>query len=84
MQFLWRIFKAIQDYSHGVPNKFGVTSPPLGALKTISQSESLSLDEVSKSVYLHPNTITGVVDAIKDKGYVARVSDQEDRRVVKV
>ncbi len=84
MQSLRRIFKAIQDYSHEVSNKFGITGPQLWALKTISQSESLSLSELSKRMYLHPSTITGVVDRLEKKGFVVRIRDKKDRRVISV
>lgn len=84
MQSLRRIIKAIQDYSQEVSNKFGITGPQLWALKTVSQSGKLSLGELSKKMYLHPSTITGVVDRLEKKGYVVRDRGQEDRRVIKV
>lgn len=82
MQSLRRIFKAIQDYSHEVSDKFGITGPQLWALKTISQNENLSLSDLSKRMYLHPSTITGVMDRLEKKGYVKRNRDQVDRRVI--
>jgi len=84
MQSLRRIIKAIQDYSQEVSNKFGVTGPQLWALKTVSQSGKLSLGELSERMYLHPSTITGVVDRLEKKGYVVRGRGEEDRRVIKV
>jgi DNA-binding MarR family transcriptional regulator len=84
MQSLRRIFKAIQDYSHEVSEKFGITGPQLWALKTISQNESLSLSDLGKRMYLHPSTITGVIDRLEKKGYVTRNRDQVDRRVIYV
>jgi DNA-binding MarR family transcriptional regulator len=84
MQSLRRIFKAIQDYSHEVSDKFGITGPQLWVLKTIFQNENLSLSDLSKRMYLHPSTITGLMDRLEKKGYVARNRDQVDRRVISV
>ncbi len=84
MQSLRRIFKAIQDYSHEVSEKFGITGPQLWALKAISQNESLSLSDLSERMYLHRSTITGVIDRLEKKGYVTRNRDQVDRRVINV
>ena len=84
MQSLRRIFKAIQDYSHEVSGKFGVTGPQLWALKTISREKSLPLGELSKKMYLDPSTISGVIDRLESKGYVIRDRNQEDRRIVRV
>jgi DNA-binding MarR family transcriptional regulator len=84
MHSLRRIFKAIQDYSQEVNKKFGITGPQLWALKTISTNGSLPPGELSKRMYLHPSTITGVVDRLEKKGYVLRDRGQKDRRVVKL
>ncbi len=84
MQSLRRIFKAIQDYYYEVSDKFGITGPQLWGLKTISKNESLPLGELSKKMYLHPSTITGLIDRLEKKGYVERDRDQRDRRVVKI
>lgn len=84
MQNLRRIFKAIQDYSQEISSRFGVTGPQLWALKTIFQNGSLSLRDLSKRMYLHPSTISGVIDRLEKKGYVLRDRDKKDRRVVKV
>ena len=84
MQSLRRIFKAIQDYYYEVSSKFGITGPQLWALKTISKNESLSLGELSKRMYLHPSTITGLIDRLEKNAYVQRERDQKDRRVIYV
>ena len=84
MQSLRRIIKSLEDYSQTVFSHFGITGPQLWALKTIYQMGSLSLGELSKGMYLHPSTISGVVDRLEKKRYVVRDRTEKDRRVVKV
>ena len=84
MQSLRRIFKTIQVYSQEVSQKFGITGPQLWTLKALSANGSLPLGQLSKMMYLHPSTITGVVDRLEKKGYVVRDRVHEDRRVVMV
>jgi DNA-binding MarR family transcriptional regulator len=84
MQSLRRIIKSLQDYSQTVFSHFGITGPQLWALKTIHQKSNLSLGELSKRMYSHPSTMTGVIDRLEKKGYVLRDRVQKDRRVVKV
>ena len=84
MQSLRRIFKAIQDYSQDVSNSFGITGPQLWALKIVSRHAGLALGDLSRKMYLHPSTVTGVIDRLESKGYVVRDRDSADRRVVKV
>src|SRR5271157_4230964 len=84
VQSLRRIVKAIQDYSQEVSSSFGITGPQLWALKTVSQHPGLALGDLSRKMFLHPSTLTGVIDRLESKGYVVRDRDAADRRVVKV
>jgi DNA-binding MarR family transcriptional regulator len=84
MQSLRRIMKSLQDYSQTVFSHFGITGPQLWALKTINRLGSLSLGELSKRMYLHPSTISGVIDRLEKKGYLVRDRIENDRRVVRV
>ena len=84
IQSLRRIFKALQNYSHEVSHRYGITGPQLWVLRTVFKDGELPLGELSQKMYLHPSTITGVVNRLEKKGYVSRDRDQEDRRVVMV
>ena len=84
MHSLRRIIKSLQDYSQTVSNHFGITGPQLWVLKTIHQMGSLPLGELSEEMYLHPSTVSGVVNRLEKKGYVVRDRTEKDRRVVKV
>lgn len=84
MQSLRRMIKSLQDYSQTVFSHFGITGPQLWALKTINQVGSLSLGELSERMYLHPSTISGVIDRLEKRGYLVRDRNEDDRRIVKV
>jgi len=84
MQSLRQIFRAIQDYSQEVSRNFGITGPQLWALKTLFGDGALSVGDLSNKMYLHPSTVSGVVDRLEKKGYVVRDRNQKDRRVVTV
>jgi DNA-binding MarR family transcriptional regulator len=78
------MIKSLQDYSQTVFSHFGITGPQLWALKTINQVGSLSLGELSERMYLHPSTISGVIDRLEKRGYLVRDRNEDDRRIVKV
>jgi len=84
MQSVRRIFRATHDYSHEVSKKYGITDQQLWVIKAVSLDGKLSLGELGKRMYLQPSTITGLIDLLEEKKYLARVRDREDRRVVKV
>lgn len=67
MQSLRRIIKSLQDYSQTVYSHFGITGPQLWVLKTVYQSGSLSLGDLSRRMFINPSTITGVVDRLQKK-----------------
>ncbi len=83
-QCLRRIIKSLQNYSQEVSSHFGITGPQLWVLKTVHQSGTLSLGELSKRMYLHPSTLTAAVDRLEKKGYVVRTRIEKDRRVIHV
>ena len=84
MQSLRRIFKATQNYSQEVHREFGITGPQLWALKTISQKKSISLSELGEAMYLHPSSMTGLIDRLEKSGFAFRERDQKDRRVINI
>ena len=84
MQSLRRIFKATQNYSHEVHREFGITSPQLWALKTISQRRSISLSELGEAMYLHPSSMTGLIDRLEKRGLALRERNQKDRRMINI
>jgi len=84
MVSLRRMFKAIQQYSEAVLKEFGVTGPQLWALRTIYMDGSLPMGQLSRKMYLHMSTVSGIVDRLEAKGYVSRTREAPDRRVVKI
>ena len=84
VQSLRRIFKAIHQYSEEVLKEFGLTGPQLWLLKTLRQEGGTSVSDLTRMMYLHISTVSGIIDRLESKGYVARKRGETDRRVVTV
>lgn len=84
MQGLRRIFRAIHEYSHDVQQTFGITGPQLWALRAMRTHGPISLGDLAERMYLHPSTVSGVVDRLERKGLVTRTRSGVDRRVVEL
>lgn len=84
MQGLRRIFRAIHEYSRDVEASYGITGPQLWALRALRASGRLSLGDLAARMYLHPSTVSGVVDRLERKGLVSRVRSEADRRVLQL
>ncbi|MFQ6130457.1 MAG: MarR family winged helix-turn-helix transcriptional regulator [Armatimonadota bacterium] len=61
-----------------------ITVGELRCLATIGHLGKPSMTDLSDRLYLQPSTVTGLVDALVDRGLVDRYADPEDRRVVRV
>jgi DNA-binding MarR family transcriptional regulator len=48
------------------------------------QRDNLTMGELSKAIAVPMSTATGMIDWMVDNGYVKRLSDPEDRRVVRI
>jgi DNA-binding MarR family transcriptional regulator len=79
-----RVVRALELFSKEVDVKFNLTAPQLWALWELGKDGPLSLKDLSARIQLHPSTVVGVVDRLESKGLVARKTDSEDRRRVKL
>lgn len=62
----------------------GVTVAQSNALLTLQQLGSATMNEFAFEMRLHGTTMTRMVDALIEKGWVVRTPDAEDRRIVRV
>jgi len=61
-----------------------ITPSQLSALSVIVRDGRMTLSKLAETERVQPPTITRVVDALQQKGFVARVPSAEDRRVAYV
>jgi DNA-binding MarR family transcriptional regulator len=62
--------------------KYRITGPQFGALRFVSLSPGISMQQLSNQLYLHISTVSGIVDRLEKRGYMVRERCAEDRRVV--
>jgi MarR family 2-MHQ and catechol resistance regulon transcriptional repressor len=61
----------------------GVSVSQCYALEALHRKGPLTMGRLSDYLYLDVSTVTRVVDQLKAEGYVERVQDPDDRRVVR-
>jgi len=79
---LWRVLKAIDDYSKQVQARHGVTGPQLWALWELRDTRGLTVSQTARRMHVHPSTVSGIADRLEAKGLLKRVRDASDQRVV--
>jgi DNA-binding MarR family transcriptional regulator len=61
-----------------------LTPAQIHALAWLGHDGALTMGELARRIGITEKTITGVVDRLEHGGYLARVRDEADRRVVRV
>lgn len=85
---LWVRFLRFSLHSHKKLEddllKLGLTPPQFYVLATIGYAGSLPFGEIGAKMLVTVSNLTGIVDRLEDKKFVARRRDEKDRRVVHV
>lgn len=63
---------------------YPITPPQFVALQWLLEEGDMTIGELSNKMYLACSTTTDLVDRMEKNGLVARVRDQNDRRVVRI
>ena len=84
VQTLRRLFRAIHEYSKAIQRKSGLSGPQVWALTILKAEAGLSARELAARMFVHPSTVTGIVNRLVRKGAITRTVDSKDRRGVRL
>ena len=79
-----RITRAIDLHSKKLVKSTGLTAPQLVVLQSIRKEGRAKPSQIARDVILSQATITSIVDRLEKAGYVERIREPSDRRVVYV
>ena len=77
-----RIRGHLDRYSKELSRSFQISAPQLGVLHVVNRYPETTMGEVSRRMYLHISTVSGIVDRLEIAGYLVRRRGVQDRRVV--
>jgi|SRR3989304_523589 len=63
--------------------EFGLTAPQYGFLARLYEEDCQSLSSIGKSLYCDKPTMTGIANRLGKKGFIRKVRDEKDRRIMK-
>ena len=84
LQALRRIIRAVDLHSHKLSSRYKITGPQLGCLMSIAEDGPLTSAKLSRTIYLSPSTVVGIIDRLEEKGLVERQRSLRDRRQVHI
>lgn len=79
---LRRIVQAIDQHSSRLGKEFGLTTPQLLVLQTVSNTQEQPIRAISAEVNLSQATVTSIVDRLERRGLLERQRSGTDRRKV--
>jgi DNA-binding MarR family transcriptional regulator len=80
LQAVWRMEHALERASKRMEDAIGVTGPQRFALRLIALHPGLGAADLAAALHLHPGTITGMIQRLQARGYVARTAHASDKR----
>lgn len=91
VEFADRVNEAMRviarDFMRHQPSEFykvKLTIPQLAILDLLNKSGELNMSDMARSMNVTTAAMTGIVERLVRDGYVARASDPDDRRVIKI
>lgn len=78
-----RIVRSINLESKRIQKDFGISIPQLLCLEKLKNSDNYQSthSEIMKFLSLNSSTVSGIINRLESKGFVARVPKKEDKRV---
>ena len=81
---LRRIIRSIDMHSRTLKKYYGLTGPQLVILQEISKHDEITPGSLAKAVSLSQATVTGILERLEKRNFIARRRSEIDRRKVLV
>jgi DNA-binding MarR family transcriptional regulator len=72
-----------QEIKHELNKEENITVPQLEIISCLDRTKGLQLSEIAERLLVTGGNITGIIDRMERNGYVHRVRDKSDRRVIR-
>ena len=76
-----RLVRAVYLDSQKISKRHGLTEPQSAVLRNLFSNGPVSSADLSRTLYVTPSNITGIIDRLEKKQFVKRIRKEGDRRV---
>jgi MarR family transcriptional regulator, organic hydroperoxide resistance regulator len=80
MRLLWSVDHGLQATSKRMAKDLGITGAQRLVIRVVGRFPGISAGRLAEILCLHPSTLTGVLDRLTKRKYVAREVDPTDAR----
>ncbi len=77
-----KLVRVIQIFERDQIKPFGFTTSQCYVLLELKNTDSLTMNELSEKMNLNTSTMTRIISNLVRDGYVQRLKDESDRRIV--
>jgi DNA-binding MarR family transcriptional regulator len=84
LRVLWSVEHGLQRSSKRMETTIGVTGPQRLVLRIVARFPGLTAGELAHIIQLHPSTITGILQRLASRRLLARETDPQDNRRVRL
>ncbi len=77
-----RLVRSVYLDSQKMSKRYGLTEPQSAVMRNLFNNGPVSSADLSRSLFVTPSNITGIVDRLEKKQFVKRIRKDGDRRVV--
>ena len=79
-----RLMQAGELYTKELNKIYNVSAAQLNCLLALYENGPLPPSKISKHILVNSSTMTGIIDRLENKGFVQRVRDSPDRRIITI
>jgi len=76
-----RLVRAVYLDSQKMSKRYGLTEPQSAVMRNLYSNGPVSSADLSRTLYVTPSNITGIIDRLEKKQLVKRIRKEGDRRV---
>ena len=81
VQSVRRLVRAVYLDSQKMSKRYGLTEPQSAVLRNLYNNGPMSSADLSRTLFVTPSNITGIIDRLEKKRFVERNKKKDDRRV---
>ena len=76
-----QLVRAVYLDSQKISKRYGLTGPQSAVMRNLFNNGPMSSADLSRTLYVTPSNITGIIDRLEKKQLVERIKKEGDRRV---
>lgn len=84
LRALWRLNHLLERQSRLMARQLGVTFPQRTVVRLVGQRPAISPGELAEFLHIDPGTLSTILRGLEKRGLIARSSDPDDRRRVRI